>query len=198
LIRFSNILHCSILSTQLIVNSVSNRKCTIVTDHIDTFTEDGILLQSGKELKADLVVSATGLVLKIAGGMIVKLDGQVQDLSKLINYKGLMIQNLPNVVAIMGYTNASWTLKADLVCAYTCRLINYMDKKGYQSCVPKLNETDLEAEPIIDFTSGYIQRSIDKLPKQGNKFPWKLHQNYIKDMIILKYRKVNDEHLVFK
>ena len=178
-------------------HTIKDGKCSIVTDHIDSFTEDGILLKSGKELQADLVVSATGLVLKIAGGMIVKLDGQVQDFSKLINYKGLMVQNIPNAVTILGYTNASWTLKADLVSAYTCRLINYMDKNGYKSCVPRLNGTDQEPEPIIDFTSGYIQRSIDKLPKQGDKFPWKLHQNYIKDMIILKHRKINDGHLVF-
>lgn len=178
-------------------HTIKDGKCSIVTDHIDTFTENGILLQSGKELKADIIISATGLIIKMAGGMTIKVDEQEQNLGELINYKGLMIENIPNMVAISGYTNASWTLKADLVCAYTCRLLKYMDKNGYQSCVPKLDDENIETKPVIDFSSGYIQRALDKLPKQGNQFPWKLHQNYIKDMIILKYKKINDGHLVF-
>jgi len=179
-------------------NTIKDGKCTMVTDHIDTFTKDGIMLKSGKELKADLIVSATGLVIKMAGGMKIKVDGQEQDISKLINYKGLMMQNIPNSAFITGYTNASWTLKADLACAYICRLLKYMDKKGFKSCTPQLNDTNQKTEPVIDFSSGYIQRSIDKMPKQGDKFPWKLHQNYIKDMVILKHRKIDDGHLMFE
>ncbi len=187
---------CAIPDNDLF-HTIKDGKCTIVTDHIDTFTNDGILLKSGKELKADLIVSATGLVIKIAGGMKIKVDEQEQDFSKLLNYKGIMMQNIPNLTAIIGYTNASWTLKADLACAYTCRLLKYMDEKGYKACVPQLEGENVEMQPVIDFSSGYIQRALDKLPKQGDKFPWKLHQNYVKDMITLKYRKINDGHLIF-
>ena len=177
---------------------IKEGRCTIVTDHIATFTEDGILLESGKELKADLIVSATGLIIKIAGGMKIKVDGQNIDISKLLNYKGVMLQNLPNIATIIGYTNASWTLKADLACAYVCRLIKYMDTKGYKSCVPKSEDKNPETVPVIDFSSGYIQRSLDKMPKQGKNYPWRLHQNYIKDTIILKHRKIDDGCLVFE
>ena len=108
-----------------------------------------------------------------------------------------MMQGIPNLAAVLGYTNASWTLKADLVCAYVCRLLKYMEKKEFQHCVPKLDGEDIEIQPVIDFSSGYIQRALDKMPKQGDRFPWKLHQNYIRDMIVLKYRKIDDGYLVF-
>lgn len=179
-------------------HTIKQGKCTIVTDHIDTFTEKGILLQSGKELEADLIISATGLIIKIMGGIITKVDGEIIDPSKLVNYKGVMLQNIPNAASIIGYTNASWTLKADLACAYVCRLIKYMDKHGLKSCTPNLAEKNIETVPVIDFSSGYIQRAINKLPKQGTSYPWKLHQNYVKDMIILKYRKIDDGFLTFK
>ncbi len=180
-----------------LLHAIKDGKCAVVTDHIDTFTSDGILLKSGKELKADLIVSATGLVIKMAGGMKIEVDGVVQDISKLVNYKGLMLQDIPNLGVIVGYTNASWTLKADLVCAYICRLLNYMDEKGFQQCVPKLDNENIEVQPVIDFSSGYIQRALDKMPKQGDKFPWKLHQNYIKDMVNLRYGKIDDGYLEF-
>lgn len=188
---------CAIPDNDLF-NIIKEGKCTVVTDHIESFIENGILLKSGKELQADLIVSATGLKLKISGGITTIVDGKQMDQSQLVNYKGLMMQNIPNAVAIIGYTNASWTLKADLVCAYTCSLINYMDKHNYKSCVPILSDESIKKEAIIDFTSGYVQRSLSQLPKQGDKFPWRLHQNYIKDLIVLKYRKIDDGHLKFR
>lgn len=177
--------------------AIKSGKCTMLTDHIDRFTADGILLQSGEEIKADLIISATGLVLKMAGGMKITVDGEEQHFSQLLNYKGLMIENIPNMAAIIGYTNASWTLKADLVCDYVCRLLKYMNENDYIYCTPKTAEKDMVKRPVIDFSSGYIQRGIDVLPKQGDQFPWRLHQNYVKDMIMLKYRKLDDNYLEF-
>ncbi len=179
-------------------HSIKDGKCSIITDHIDAFTENGVQLKSGKKINADLIVSATGLKLKLVGGMKVFVDNQKIDPSELMTYKGIMLQNIPNAATIAGYTNASWTLKADLACSYVCRLINYMDKHKFKSCQPVLKNEEIKREPIIDFSSGYIQRSLDKLPKQGDEFPWKLHQNYLKDMLILKYKKINDDVLEFK
>jgi hypothetical protein len=109
-----------------------------------------------------------------------------------------MLQDIPNALLIVGYTNASWTLKADLGCLYVCRLLEYMDKNGYKVCTPEIKDNDLVLEPIINFSSSYIHRAIDMLPKQGNKIPWKLHQNYVKDLIMLKHQKIDDGVLEFK
>ena len=188
---------CSVPDNDLF-KQIKKGNCTVVTEHIDRFVEEGILLKSGELLKADLVVSATGLKLKLVGGIKVYLDDQLVDLSTKLNYKGAMLQDLPNLVAIVGYTNAAWTLKADLVCQYMCRLIKYMDENGYKMCVPKLEDRNLELAPIIDFSSGYIQRSLDKLPKQGSKLPWRLNQNYIKDRKILKRDRIDDSVLWFE
>ena len=188
---------CSVPDNDLF-NAIKRGECTVVTDRIETFTKNGILLQSGKELEADLIISATGLNLKLAGGIEVRVDGEVVNLNEKLNYKGSMIQDIPNLIAIIGYTNAAWTLKADLVCIYACRLINYLDDKKFRFCVPRLNDGTINAIPIINFSSGYIQRSMDKLPKQGDKLPWKLNQNYFKDRKILKQQKIEDGILEFK
>ena len=179
-------------------NAIKEGKCTIVTDHIDAFTEKGILLQSGKELEADLVVSATGLKIKFAGGINIKVDGKSIDASKLINYKGMMLQDVPNLTFITGYNNGSWTLKADLVSEYFCRLLRLMDKKGLSVFTPTLSGEDIITEPAMDLDSGYIKRALHLLPKQGDKYPWKLNQNYIKDMIALRFKSIDDGYLVFK
>ncbi len=179
-------------------HTIKEGKCTMVTDHIDSFTENGIRLQSGQELEADLVVSATGLKLKVVGGINVVVDGEKIDTGKVLTYKGVMLQDVPNFATIIGYTNASWTLKADLACSYICRLLKYMDRKKLKSCVPRLLDAKIETVPMIDFSSGYVKRGIDKMPKQGNQFPWKLHQNYVKDLITLRYKKIADDCLVFK
>ena len=188
---------CAVLDNDLF-NAINAGKCTVVTDHIDSFTEKGILLQSGKELAADLVVSATGLKIKFAGGIKIKVNGKMVDPSKLVNYKGMMLQDVPNLASIAGYTNASWTLKSDLVGEYVCRLLKHMDKKGLASCTPTLSQKDITTEPASDLASGYIQRALHLLPKQGGKYPWKLNQNYIKDMIALRFKSIDDGYLVFK
>ena len=179
-------------------NAINEGKCTIITDHIDSFTQRGILLKSGKELEADLIVSATGLKIKFMGGINIKVNGKAMDPSSLVNYKGMMLQDVPNMVAITGYTNASWTLKADLVGEYFCRLLKHMDKKGLSSCTPTFSDENIATEPASDLASGYIQRALDQLPKQGNEYPWKLNQNYIKDMIALRFKSIDDGYLVFE
>lgn len=188
---------CAVVDNDLF-KAINEGKCSVETDSIDSFTENGILLESGKELKADLVVSATGLKIKFVGGITIKVDGEILDPSKLINYKGMMLEGVPNMAAIAGYTNASWTLKADLVGEYVCRLLNHMDRKGQASCTPTLSDGKVEIEPASDLASGYIQRALDRLPKQGDRYPWKLNQNYIKDMIALRYKSVDDGYLIFE
>lgn len=188
---------CSVPDNDLF-HAIKNGHCTVVTAHIDKFTEEGIQLTTGEILAADLIISATGLQLKLAGGIKVFLDGDEVDLSTKLNYKGTMLQDLPNLAAIVGYTNAAWTLKADLACHYVCRLLAYMDAHNFSYCVPKLSDEKIDTFPIIDFTSGYVQRSLDKLPKQGDRHPWRLNQNYIKDKKILTRDRINDSILHFK
>ncbi len=188
---------CAVVNNDLF-DAINEGKCTIVTDHIDSFTEKGILLQSGKELKADLIVSATGLKIKVLGGIDIMVDGLKMDPANLVNYKGMMLQDVPNMVTITGYTNASWTLKADLVSEYLCRLLKHMDKKGLSSCTPILADKEIVTEPASDLTSGYIQRALHLMPKQGKEYPWKLNQNYIKDMIALRHKSIDDGYLRFK
>ena len=132
------------------------------------------------------------------GGIKIKIDNQIIDPSKLVSYKGMMLQDIPNATVVFGYTNASWTLKIDLVCEYFCRILNHMDKNGLKSFVPKIKENDLETESSIGLKSGYVERALKILPKQGKKYPWKLNQNYIKDMFLLKFKKIEDEYIYFK
>ncbi|MGB7289052.1 MAG: hypothetical protein WBC62_03010, partial [Candidatus Macondimonas sp.] len=169
----------------------------IATDHIDTFTENGIRLKSGQTLEADIVISATGLDLIPLGGVEFAVDGQRWEPGKSMTYKGMMFRDVPNLAQATGYTNASWTLKCDLTSQYVCRLINYMDKHGYQYCAPHTNDPTITELPFVDFSSGYIQRAIDKFPKQGSKAPWKLYQNYARDILSLRYGAVKDEAMVF-
>lgn len=176
--------------------SISAGTSSIVTDHIDRFTNQGILLKSGEEIEADLVVSATGLNLKFLGGLMLDVDGKQCDPAKLFCYRGMMFSELPNMAAAFGYTNASWTLKCDLTCEYVCRLLNHMKKKNLTKVVPN-PPADIEEEPLLDFTSGYVQRSIEALPKQGSKKPWKLYQNYILDIFNFRYSSFKDEALKF-
>ncbi len=168
----------------------------VVTDHIDHFTETGLRLKSGREIEADIVVTATGLKLILLGGVEVWKDGQRVDLSKCMSYKGMMFSDVPNLAAAFGYTNASWTLKADLTSEYVCRLLATMDRQGYAQCTPERDPAMAE-ENFLDFTSGYVQRALDQLPRQGVKKPWKLHQNYALDMLALRLGKVNDGTMKF-
>jgi monooxygenase len=177
--------------------SLRSGEAEIVTDQIETFTEGGIKLESGAELDADVIITATGLNVLFLGGMEIVVDGNAVDLSKLMAYKGMMLNGIPNFVFTLGYTNASWTLKADLTSEYVCRLLNHMDAHGYKRCVPEVTDPSVVEEPILDFNSGYVLRALDKLPKQGSKEPWKLRQNYIVDTRAIRNSPIDDGDMQF-
>lgn len=179
-------------------DSFKNKTASVVTDHIERFTKTGIKLKSGNELEADIIVPATGLQLQALGGMTLAVDGKEVDLSETTNYKGMGLSNVPNFAWTVGYTNASWTLKADLTSLYVCRLLKHMDDKGYEVCTPILRPEDEGEAPLLDFSSGYITRSIGDLPKQGMEPPWKNHQNYISDMLHLKFERIDDGVMQFQ
>ncbi len=170
-------------------------RASVVTDRIDTFTEGGILLESRTEIAADLVVTATGLNLKLLGGVALEVDGRTVEPSKTMVYKGMMLSDVPNLALFMGYTNASWTLKCDLTSEYVCRLIRHMDRHKLVKAVARRTDPTLKEQPILDFTSGYVQRSLDKLPRQGSVAPWKLYQNYALDMMLLRHAPIGDASL---
>jgi len=165
---------------------------SVVTDHIEAFTEGGIRLRSGKELEADLIVTATGLRLQFLGGARVEVDDKVVQPPDCMVYKGLMLSDVPNLAFAIGYTNASWTLKCDLTSQYVCRLLQHMDEHGFDIAAPRNDDPSLEEEPIIDFSSGYVQRALAQIPKQGSRAPWKLHQNYALDLALLKRGRLQD------
>ncbi len=173
-------------------------KASVVTDHIERFVEDGILLKSGEKLKADIIVTATGLKLVSGGHAQFEIDGEPVHFGSRFNYKGVMFSDVPNLGMTFGYTNASWTLKADLTSEYICRVINTMDRKGAQIAYPHPADGEkLIPETIVDFSSGYIERAAADLPKQGQKKPWRLNQNYAKDIVNLRYKAVDDGVMVF-
>ena len=172
-------------------------RASVVTDEIDTFTETGIRLKSGEELQADLIVTATGLELQPIGGLSLAVDGKPVELPKVITYKGMMYAGVPNFAFSVGYTNASWTLKCDLTCAYVCRLLNLMSRKGYRMATPRLDPS-VKPEPWVDFTSGYIQRAAARMPKQGDKRPWRLYQNYALDVLTLHFGRLQDDNMEFR
>ena len=167
-------------------------KASVVTDTIDRFDRDGIVLNSGERLDADIVVTATGLELQLLSDVAFSVDGEARDLAKTYNYKGMMYSDMPNLASSFGYTNASWTLKADLTCSYVCRLLNTMKKRGMRQVTPRI-AGDLQPAPFLDFTSGYVTRAMERFPKQGNKQPWQVHQNYVKDLAALRFGSVDDE-----
>ncbi len=187
---------CAITDSDLF-RRIKDGSVSVVTDHIDTFTENGITLRSGEHIDADIVITATGLVLKTAGDAKVVIDGKQIEPHMFMSYKGVMFSDVPNLSMVIGYTNASWTLKADLISYYVCRLINYMDKHNFSYCAPRRNDPTLKEEPFMDFQSGYIQRSLHLLPKRGDKGPWKLCQNYFLDTISLKYSSLKDDSMAF-
>jgi cation diffusion facilitator CzcD-associated flavoprotein CzcO len=172
-------------------------RASVVTDQIETFTEKGLALRSGAELEADLIVTATGLNLLLLGGLEATVDGVCVDFAKTFNYKGMMFSNVPNLALAVGYTNASWTLKAELICRYVCRLLNHMAKTGTRRCTPRRRETSVDGTPFLDLTSGYVQRAIHMFPKQGSKVPWRLHQNYALDLVMLQRGRVDDGAMEF-
>ncbi|HEV7287902.1 NAD(P)/FAD-dependent oxidoreductase [Sphingomonas sp.] len=159
---------------------------SVVTDHIERFEADGIRLKSGELLPADVIVTATGLDLQLMGGVPFTVDGARVEPAQSLGYKAMMYSDIPNLASSFGYTNASWTLKSDLTCAYVARLLNTMKKRGMRQATPRVG-ADVTREDFLSFTSGYVQRAIDRFPKQGDKRPWRVHQNYTLDLIDLKF-----------
>ncbi len=173
-------------------------RASVVTDEIETFTPSGIRLRSGEELAADVIVTATGLTLKLMSGVQLVVDGVPINLAQTLSYKGMMYSDIPNLASALGYTNASWTLKCELTAQYVCRLLKYMDQHGYRQCTPRPQYRTRSTEPILNFTSGYVQRALATLPKQGSRPPWKLYQNYVLDLLTLRFGRVADGTMEFR
>jgi cation diffusion facilitator CzcD-associated flavoprotein CzcO len=177
--------------------AIGRGEVEVVTDRIARFTKDGIALESGGALNADIVVTATGLVVKLLGGMSLDVDGKPVRIAEHLNYKGAMLSDVPNLAVSFGYTNASWTLKSDLTARYVCRLLNRMDKEGAAIVTPVLDGAVVERKPMLDFSSGYVQRAQESMPKQGTERPWKVHQNYPRDVLALRFGRLDDGVLRF-
>jgi monooxygenase len=177
--------------------TIRDGKADVVTDTIDRFTATGIKLTSGEQIDADIIITATGLNLRLFGGAEILRNGKPVDLTTMMAYKGMMLSGLPNMAFTIGYTNASWTLKADLVSEFACRVLNYMDSQGYDTVVPQHPGGAVEERPLMEFTPGYVLRALDSLPKQGSRAPWRLKQNYLFDIGLIRRGKVDDDALHF-
>lgn len=174
-------------------------KASIETDQIEQFTEKGIQLKSGQHLDADIIVSATGLEIQILGGIKATIDGKSMDTSKHMLYQGIMVSDVPNMAMIIGYINASWTLKVDIAAEYICRMINYMDKNGYDEVIAQGDQTELMEDTVMgSLSSGYIARAVDVMPKQGKHAPWNVTNNYLADRKVLKNARFDDGVLKFE
>lgn len=177
--------------------AISAGTASVVTDHIETFTETGIRLRSGTELDADIVITATGLELLFLGGIEATIDGEALDLPERLTYKGMMLEGVPNLAIAIGYTNASWTLKCDLTCEYVTRLLNHMHETGLRQATAVNDDAAVSTEPLLGLSAGYVQRSAHEFPKQGSRFPWQVHQNYVKDYKALKRSDIEDDAMQF-
>ena len=178
-------------------NAINNKKASVVTDTINEFRQDGILLDSGKKIEADIIITATGIELNSLNDINVTIDDIKVIANERLTYKGMMLSGVPNFAISFGYVNASWTLRADLTCEYVCRLINLMDKKGVKCCEPIDDKSAYGDDQLIDFTSGYFERGLNQMPKQGNKSPWKNYQNYLKDIFAVRLFSIKDSNLNF-
>ena len=178
-------------------NAINNKKASVVTDTINEFHKDGILLDSGKKIEADIIITATGIELNSLNDINVTVDHIKVVANERLTYKGMMLSGVPNFAMSFGYVNASWTLRADLTCEYVCRLINLMDKKGVKCCEPIDDKSAYGDDQLIDFTSGYFERGLNQMPKQGNKSPWKNYQNYLKDIFAVRLFSIKDSNLNF-
>lgn len=177
--------------------ALNEKKASVVTDHIDHFTKDGIKLKSGEEVQADLIVTATGLDLQFVGGTEILVDGRAQTPNQLLNYRGAMVSNIPNLTTVFGYTNASWTLRADLTSEYMCKILNHMDRENYVEARPVADGVEPAAD-FLDFSSGYVQRAVDRFPQQGQEAPWLITQNYARDIFLMRHGKLEDGALIFR
>jgi cation diffusion facilitator CzcD-associated flavoprotein CzcO len=177
--------------------AIREGKASVVTDEIARFTEGGVLLKSGRTLEADVVVTATGLALQMFGGAELIVDGAKVETGTLYAYKGCMYSGVPNFASVFGYTNASWTLRADLISEYVCRLLTYMDDHGLDVAVPRMNLDTIEERPFVDFSSGYFERVKHILPKQTSVAPWKQNQSYLHDMMDLRFGVIDDDAMEF-
>ena len=178
--------------------AISRGRADMVTDMIERFTPSGLKLASGRELQADVIVTATGLNLLAFGGVELVVDGEPVSLPEKLAYKGMMLSGVPNFVFTVGYTNASWTLKADLVAEYVCRLLARMDEGGERYCVPVADDPTIEHRPLLDFAAGYVQRSVHLFPKAGSRQPWRLGQSYAQDVVKLRHGGLEDGALRFE
>lgn len=172
--------------------AIKKRQASVITDQIETFTERGIRLQSGTELEADIVVSATGLRMLALGAVQLRVDGTAIRPGEMFVYKGVMIGNVPNFAFCVGYTNASWTLRADLASTFVCRLVNYMDRRGYRRCTPVCDATAMKPLPLLNLNSGYVMRGAADVPKQASEKPWIIRQNYILEWLSLRLGRMED------
>jgi len=172
-------------------------KVTVATGRIARFTETGLALESGQMIDADIVVAATGLVVRLLGGIALDVDGAPVNVAERFNYKGMMLSDVPNLALSFGYTNASWTLKCDLTSRYVCRLLRHMDTNGWDMCVPRLDDPAPARAPMLDFSSGYVQRAAASLPSQGEQSPWRVHQNYFRDLVVLRFGPLTDSAMHF-
>jgi cation diffusion facilitator CzcD-associated flavoprotein CzcO len=174
-------------------------RASVVTDHIETFTPTGIRLRSGEEIPADIIVTATGLQLQMVGGVEVEVDGEPVNIHDRVLYKGVMVEGVPNAMIVLGYTNASWTLKADLAAEWFCRLITFMAGKGYEQVVARAEPTDHAAESVMGaaLQSGYIKRAESIMPRQGTRKPWKVLNDYVRDAPMLRRGRIDDGVLQF-
>ena len=178
--------------------SLRKGTASVVTDHIDRFVENGILLKSGKVLDADIIVTATGLKIQMLGKIKATIDGVQINPNDSMSYRGAMMENIPNFGMVFGYTNSSWTLKADLIGSYIARIVNHMDKKGVRQVTPRDINTDTKKQPFINnMSSGYIQRVIDQIPQQGDRNPWLVHHNYFIDMGLFKLANLDHPSLEY-
>ncbi|MEU4422124.1 NAD(P)/FAD-dependent oxidoreductase [Actinoplanes sp. NPDC024001] len=172
-------------------------RASVVTDRIASFTETGVLLESGRTLDADVIVTATGLNVQAFGGTRLTVDGRDVDLADTIAYKGMMLSGVPNLAYAVGYTNSSWTLKVGLLCEHFCRLLAHMDRHGYDTCRPEPADPDMPTRPFLDFGAGYIRRAVDRLPRQGDRMPWLTSMSYASDVKLLRADDVTDPELRF-
>ena len=177
--------------------AIKQNKASVVTDTIKEFIPEGIMLDSGQKITADIIITATGIELNSLNDINVTIDKNKVDAHSRLTYKGMMLSGVPNFALSFGYVNASWTLRADLTCEYVCRLINLMDKKCMECCVPIDDETAYGDDDLIDFTSGYFKRGLHLMPKQGNKAPWKNYQNYLKDIFSVRLFSIIEPNLNF-